>query len=118
MTNEEYINQIIEIGNTLQIQPNSPKGQTLKKCIELLSVDVISIDQANAMIKSYVSHYEENEELRENIEKVKAEIKKNILDEPIENGTNAEMACYNGGLLKGLEIIDKHIGKAESEDKK
>lgn len=37
MTNEEYINQIIEIGNTLQIHPNSPKGQTLKKCIELLS---------------------------------------------------------------------------------
>jgi len=37
MTNEEYINQIVEIGNTLQIQPNSPKGQTLKKCIELLS---------------------------------------------------------------------------------
>lgn len=37
MTNEEYINQIVEIGNTLQIQPNSPKGQTLKKCIEVLS---------------------------------------------------------------------------------
>lgn len=60
MTNEEYIKQIVEIGNALQIQPNSLKGQTLKKCIELLSVDVISIDQANAMIKSYVSHYEEN----------------------------------------------------------
>lgn len=42
---------------------------------------------------------------------VKAEIKKNILDEPVENGTNAEMACYNGGLLKCLEIIDKHTGK-------
>lgn len=37
MTNKEYINQIVEIGNTLQIQPNSPKGQTLKKCIEILS---------------------------------------------------------------------------------
>ena len=45
------------------------------------------------------------------IDDVKAEIKKNILDEPVENGTNAEMACYNGGLLKCLEIIDKRTGK-------
>lgn len=39
MTNEECINQIVEIGNTLQIQPNSLKGQALKKCIKLLSAD-------------------------------------------------------------------------------
>lgn len=54
--------------------------------------------------------------LSEVLDEIKAEIKKNILDEPVENGTNAEMACYDGGLLKCLEIIDKHIGKAESEE--
>ena len=36
MTNEEYINELIEIGNVLQIHPNSPKGKALKKAIELL----------------------------------------------------------------------------------
>lgn len=39
------------------------QSETLKMAILFLSApsaDVISIDQANAMIKSYVSHYEEN----------------------------------------------------------
>ena len=36
MTNEEYVNELIEIGNVLQIHPNSPKGKALKKAIELL----------------------------------------------------------------------------------
>lgn len=36
-------------------------GKDLYKAIyELPSANAISIDQANAMIKSYVSHYEEN----------------------------------------------------------
>ena len=39
MTNEEYINELIEIGNVLQIHPNSPKGKALKKAIELLKSD-------------------------------------------------------------------------------
>ena len=36
MTNEECVNELIEIGNVLQIHPNSPKGKALKKAIELL----------------------------------------------------------------------------------
>ena len=54
--------------------------------------------------------------LTEVVEDIKAEIKKNILDEPAPNGTNGEMACYNGGLLKCLEIIDKHISGEGSKE--
>lgn len=45
------------------------------------------------------------------IEDIKAETKRNIIDEPALNGTNAEMACYNSGLLKTLEIIETHISE-------
>lgn len=49
------------------------------------------------------------------INDIKAEIKKSILDEPVENGTNSEMACYNGGILTCLEIIDKHLADMRGE---
>ena len=49
------------------------------------------------------------------IEDIKAEIFKNVLDEPVKNGTNAEMACFNSALLLSTEIIDKHISGKEKE---
>ena len=36
MTNQEAINQIIELANELQILPNTPKGEAIKKAIEAL----------------------------------------------------------------------------------
>ena len=47
------------------------------------------------------------------IEDIKAKIKDNILDEPVEYTTNSEMCAYNGGLLKALNIIDKYRKEQE-----
>ena len=75
-------------------------------------------DSCNEILDKQVKAEKEYRNFVSVIEDIKAEIKKNILDKPVENGTNAEMACYNGGLLKGLEIIDKHIsGKENTNDK-
>lgn len=108
MTNEEYVNQIVEIGNTLQIHPNSPKGQTLKKCIELLSAEECDYDKLMTISQQLAF---ENEELREKIEKIKTEI-----DNEWAN-THHMYPDYAGGLARASEIIDKHIGEAESEVK-
>ena len=56
---------------------------------------------------------ESDEAIEKVLEVIKTEIKANILDEPVENGTNAEMCCYNGGLLKTIEIIDRYISGKE-----
>lgn len=75
-----------------------------------LEADVISIDQANAMIKSYVSHYEGNEELRENIEKAKAEIVALPKTYPFINHIDTYVKEDDV-----LHILDNIIGK-ESEE--
>ena len=85
MTNEEYVNELIEIGNVLQIHPNSPKGKALKKAIELLRS---------------VSFPE-----RETLEKIGAEIA-DLQGKDYYIGFNI---CKN----RVLEIIDKYIGGKE-----
>lgn len=66
MTREEAINVLKEIIDESWIFSDIEKAPTIDACemaisaLSAPSADVISIDQANAMIKSYVSHYEEN----------------------------------------------------------
>ena len=45
------------------------------------------------------------------------EIMEQVIDEPAPNGTNAEMACYNGGLLKSHDLIQEKIDKLKEESK-
>ena len=49
------------------------------------------------------------------LDDVKAEINKNIINEY--TGQNEYEIALSDGLELALQIIDKHIGKAESEDK-
>ena len=45
----------------------------------------------------------------ETIEDIKAEIKSNILDDPVNETNTNEMAQFNSALMLSLDIIEKHI---------
>lgn len=70
----------------------------------------------NIDLYSELIQYIKNSTLLEKVfDDIRAEIKEHIIDEPAPNGTNAEMACYNSGLLLTLEIIDKNIKGNENK---
>ncbi len=113
MTHDEMIDVLKGLVFGTFDRTTAKEREALDMAISILSApsaNVISIDQANAMIKSYVSHYEGNEELRENIEKAKAEIVALPKTYPFVNHIDTYVKEDDV-----LHILD-NIGKAESDD--
>ena len=109
MTHDEMIDVLKGLVFGTFDRTTAKEREALDMAISTLSENTISIDKANAMIKSYVSHYEANEELRENIEKAKAEIKALPKTYPFVN--HFDTYVKEDDVLKILDNIGKGVSE-------
>ena len=81
-----------------------------------VKMSVITETDIKKMTKeqNYMRGYRDG--MSDTLDKIRAELKDNILDGAFGTATNSEICAYNGGVLKALNIIANMRQKARSSN--